>query len=38
MAAPFRAISVFHAVARARSVSKPAVELGVAPSAVSQHI
>jgi DNA-binding transcriptional LysR family regulator len=38
MAVPFRAISVFHAVARARSVSKAAVELGVTPSAVSQQI
>jgi LysR family glycine cleavage system transcriptional activator len=38
MQVPFRAISVFHAVARSRSVSKAAVELGVTPSAVSQQV
>jgi LysR family transcriptional regulator, glycine cleavage system transcriptional activator len=38
MQIPFRAISVFHAVARSRSVSKAAVELGVTPSAVSQQV
>lgn len=38
MLIPFRAISVFHAVARAQSVSKAAAELGVTPSAVSQQI
>src|SRR5258707_14653965 len=35
---PLRAISVFHAVARAGSVSKAAAELSVTPSAVSQQI
>src|SRR4051794_20862822 len=35
---PLRAISVFHAVARAGSVSKAAAELNVTPSAVSQQI
>ena len=38
MPLPFRSISVFHAVARAASISKAAVELGVTPSAVSQQI
>jgi LysR family transcriptional regulator, glycine cleavage system transcriptional activator len=38
MRVPFRAISVFHAVARSRSVSKAAIELGVTPSAVSQQV
>lgn len=38
MQVPFRAISVFHAVAKARSVSKAAAELGVTPSAVSQQV
>ena len=38
MQVPFRAISVFHAVARTRSVSKAAIELGVTPSAVSQQV
>jgi DNA-binding transcriptional LysR family regulator len=38
MAAPLRAIGVFHAVARAASISKAAVELGVTPSAVSQQV
>lgn len=35
---PLRAIAVFHAVARAGSVSRAAQELGVTPSAVSQQI
>jgi LysR family transcriptional regulator, glycine cleavage system transcriptional activator len=38
MTVPFRSISVFHAVARAASISKAAQELGVTPSAVSQQI
>jgi LysR family transcriptional regulator, glycine cleavage system transcriptional activator len=38
MTVPFRSISVFHAVARATSISKAAQELGVTPSAVSQQI
>jgi LysR family transcriptional regulator, glycine cleavage system transcriptional activator len=38
MQVPFRAISAFHAVARSRSVSKAAIELGVTPSAVSQQV
>ena len=38
MAAPLRAIGVFHAVARLASISKAASELGVTPSAVSQQI
>lgn len=38
MNAPFRAISVFHAAARAGSVSRAAEALGVTPSAVSQQI
>jgi len=38
MGAPLRAIGVFHAVARAASISKAASELGVTPSAVSQQI
>src|SRR3954452_7299123 len=35
---PLRAITVFHAAARAGSVSRAAQELGVTPSAVSQQI
>jgi len=35
---PLRAITVFHAAARAGSVSGAARELGVTPSAVSQQI
>ena len=35
---PMRAIAVFHAAARAGSVSRAAEELGVTPSAVSQQI
>ena len=35
---PLRAITVFHAAARAGSVSQAAQELGVTPSAVSQQI
>ena len=35
---PLRAISVFHAAARAGSISKAATELSVTPSAVSQQI
>jgi len=38
MHVPFRAISVFHAVARAGSISRAADELRVTPSAVSQQI
>ncbi|GJE60709.1 LysR substrate-binding domain-containing protein [Methylobacterium trifolii] len=38
MHVPFRAISVFHAVARSGSVTRAAEELGVTPSAVSQQI
>jgi DNA-binding transcriptional LysR family regulator len=38
MQVPFRAIVVFHAVARAGSVSRAADELRVTPSAVSQQI
>jgi LysR family transcriptional regulator, glycine cleavage system transcriptional activator len=38
MVVPLRAIGVFHAVARAASISKAAGELGVTPSAVSQQI
>jgi LysR family transcriptional regulator, glycine cleavage system transcriptional activator len=38
MAVPFRSITVFHSVARAASISKAALELGVTPSAVSQQI
>jgi LysR family glycine cleavage system transcriptional activator len=38
MIVPFRAISVFHAVARAGSITKAAAELTVTPSAVSQQI
>ena len=38
MSVPFRSISVFHAVARAASISKAAQELCVTPSAVSQQI
>ena len=35
---PLRAISVFHAAARAGSITKAAAELSVTPSAVSQQI
>lgn len=35
---PLRAIGVFHAVARAGSVTRAAEELGVTPSAVSQQV
>lgn len=35
---PLRAIAVFHAAARAGSISRAAQELGVTPSAVSQQI
>ncbi|ACL61646.1 LysR substrate-binding domain-containing protein [Methylobacterium nodulans] len=38
MPVPFRAISVFHAVARSGSITRAADELGVTPSAVSQQI
>lgn len=38
MSIPIRAISVFHAAARAGSISRAADELGVTPSAVSQQI
>ncbi len=38
MPIPIRAISVFHAAARAGSISRAASELGVTPSAVSQQI
>lgn len=38
MHVPFRAISVFHAVARAGSITRAADELGVTPSAVSQQV
>jgi len=38
MTAPLRAIGVFHAVARAASISKAAAELSVTPSAVSQQV
>ena len=38
MQIPFRAIIVFHAVARAGSISRAAEELCVTPSAVSQQI
>ena len=38
MQLPLRAISVFHAAAKAGSVSKAAEQLGVTPSAVSQQI
>jgi len=38
MQLPLRAISVFHAAAKAGSVSKAAEELNVTPSAVSQQI
>ncbi|MDP4026300.1 LysR substrate-binding domain-containing protein [Methylobacterium sp. NEAU 140] len=38
MPVPFRAIGVFHAVARAASITRAAEELGVTPSAVSQQI
>ena len=38
MQVPFRSIAVFHAVARAGSVSRAAEELRVTPSAVSQQI
>ena len=38
MQVPIRAITVFHAVARAGSISRAADELGVTPSAVTQQI
>jgi LysR family glycine cleavage system transcriptional activator len=38
MTLPFRAIAVFHSVARAGSVSRAAEALGVTPSAVTQQI
>ncbi len=38
MLIPFRAISVFHAVAEAGSITRAAAGLGVTPSAVSQQI
>jgi LysR family transcriptional regulator, glycine cleavage system transcriptional activator len=38
MQLPLRAISVFHAAARAGSISKAAAELSVTPSAVTQQI
>ena len=38
MQLPVRAIWVFHAAARAGSVSRAAEELGVTPSAVTQQI
>ena len=38
MQIPFRSIIVFHAVARAGSISRAAEELRVTPSAVSQQI
>ena len=38
MQLPIRAICVFHAAAKAGSVSKAAAQLGVTPSAVSQQI
>lgn len=38
MPVPLRAITVFHAVARAGSITRAAEELGVTPSAVSQQI
>jgi DNA-binding transcriptional LysR family regulator len=38
MQLPIRAITVFHAVARAGSISRAAEELSVTPSAVSQQI
>ena len=38
MQLPFRAIGVFHAVARTGSISRAADELHVTPSAVSQQI
>ena len=38
MQLPLRAICVFHAAAKAGSISKAAAELGVTPSAVSQQI
>lgn len=38
MQLPIRAICVFHAAARAGSISKAAVDLSVTPSAVSQQI
>lgn len=38
MLIPFRAISVFHAVAEAGSITRAAAALGVTPSAVSQQI
>jgi LysR family transcriptional regulator, glycine cleavage system transcriptional activator len=38
MQLPMRAICVFHAAAKAGSVSKAAAELNVTPSAVTQQI
>ena len=38
MQVPMRAICVFHAAAKAGSVSKAAAELNVTPSAVTQQI
>lgn len=38
MQLPIRAICVFHAAAKAGSISKAAAELGVTPSAVSQQL
>ena len=38
MQLPLRAICVFHAAAKAGSISKAAAELSVTPSAVSQQI
>lgn len=38
MLVSLRAVSVFHAVARLRSISRAAQELGVTPSAVSQQV
>lgn len=38
MHVPFRAIGVFHAVARSGSITRAAEELGVTPSAVSQQV
>jgi DNA-binding transcriptional LysR family regulator len=35
---PFRAISMFHAAARAGSIARAAQELGVTPSAISQQV
>ncbi|MFG1400246.1 MULTISPECIES: LysR substrate-binding domain-containing protein [Roseixanthobacter] len=38
MHVPFRAISVFHSVARLGSITRAAEQLGVTPSAVSQQV